>query len=304
VEAQTLANLYLALEHNLEIIPVINKIDLPSADPERVKRQIQSDLGLDPDGALLVSAKEGIGIDALFTAIIKRLPAPAGDPDAPLRALIFDSHYDPYRGTVVYFRVFDGRVRPGDQITFMSNNAVHKVEEVGIFQLRRVPTADLSAGQVGYLTAGIKTISDTRCGDTITLKERLARPCRDSRRPNRSSSPPSTRWRPTITRNWRRPGKLLNDAAIVYEKDTSVALGFGFRCGFWACCTWRSSRTARTRIRPSLILTAPSVRYRLQMSDGLNHHRQPRLPDPTLIESTRSPSSAPPSSSRNSTWGR
>jgi GTP-binding protein LepA len=174
VEAQTLANMYLALEHNLEIIPVINKIDLPSADPERVKSQIKSDLGLDPAGALLVSAKEGIGIDALFEAIVQRLPAPVGDAEAPLRALIFDSHYDPYRGTVVYFRVFEGRVRAGDVIRFMSNNAAYKVEEVGIFQLRQIPVAELSAGQVGYLTAGIKTVSDTRCGDTITLKER---PC-------------------------------------------------------------------------------------------------------------------------------
>ena len=174
VEAQTLANLYLALEHNLEIIPVINKIDLPSADIERVRRQIAEDLGLDPDSAILASAKEGTGVDEILEAVVTRLPPPAGDPDQPLKALIFDSHYDPFRGTVVHFRVFDGRLRAGDVIRFMSNRAAYKVEEVGVFQIVRKPRPELSAGEVGYLVAGIKTVSDTRCGDTITLDRR---PC-------------------------------------------------------------------------------------------------------------------------------
>lgn len=174
VEAQTLANLYLAMEHDLEIIPVINKIDLPSADIDRVKGQIEEDLGLDPEDAIEISAKEGIGIGEVLEAVVKKLPPPSGDPTKPLKALIFDSHYDPYRGTIVHFRVFDGRISAGDVIKFMSNNAVYKVEEVGVFQLEMIKQKQLEAGQVGYLTAGIKTVSDTRCGDTITLK---AEPC-------------------------------------------------------------------------------------------------------------------------------
>ena len=170
VEAQTLANLYLAMEHDLEIIPVINKIDLPSADIDRVKMQIHDDLGLEPEEAILVSAKEGIGTENVLEAVVQRLPPPSGDPVKPLKALIFDSHYDSYRGTVVHFRVFQGRISKGDVISFMSNNAAYKVEEVGIFQLDMIKQKQLSAGQVGYMIAGIKTVSDTRCGDTITLK--------------------------------------------------------------------------------------------------------------------------------------
>jgi len=295
VEAQTLANLYLALEHNLEIIPVINKIDLPSADPERVKQQIRSDLGLDPEGALLVSAKEGIGIDALFSAIVERLPAPAGNPDAPLRALIFDSHYDPYRGTVVYFRVFEGRVRAGDMITFMSNNAAYKVEEVGIFQLRQVPQPELCAGQVGYLTAGIKTISDTRCGDTITLKER---PCTEPLPGFKEAKPVVfSSIYPVAADDYEELAagleKLkLNDAAIVYEKDTSVALGFGFRCGFLGLLHLEVVQERLEReYGLSLILTAPSVRYRIRLRDGseITIDNPSLFPDPTTIEFTLEP---------------
>jgi len=295
VEAQTLANMYLALEHNLEIIPVINKIDLPSADPERVKQQIRSDLGLDPEGALLVSAKEGIGIDALFSAIVERLPAPAGNPDAPLRALIFDSHYDPYRGTVVYFRVFEGRVRAGDMITFMSNNAAYKVEEVGIFQLRQVPQPELCAGQVGYLTAGIKTISDTRCGDTITLKER---PCTEPLPGFKEAKPVVfSSIYPVAADDYEELAagleKLkLNDAAIVYEKDTSVALGFGFRCGFLGLLHLEVVQERLEReYGLSLILTAPSVRYRIRLRDGseITIDNPSLFPDPTTIEFTLEP---------------
>jgi GTP-binding protein LepA len=295
VEAQTLANMYLALEHNLEIIPVINKIDLPSADPERVKQQIRSDLGLDPEGALQVSAKEGIGIDALFSAIVERLPAPAGDSDAPLRALIFDSHYDPYRGTVVYFRVFEGRVRAGDMITFMSNNAVHKVEEVGIFQLRQVPQPELCAGQVGYLTAGIKTISDTRCGDTITLKER---PCAEPLPGFKEAKPVVfSSIYPVAADDYEELAagleKLkLNDAAIIYEKDTSVALGFGFRCGFLGLLHLEVVQERLEReYGLSLILTAPSVRYRIRLRDGseITIDNPALFPDPTTIEFTLEP---------------
>ena len=174
VEAQTLANLYLAMEHDLEIIPVINKIDLPSADIERVKFEIEEDLGLDPETAILTSAKEGEGIEDVLEAIVQQLPPPGGDPNAPLRSLIFDSHYDPYRGTVVHFRIFDGSISAGDTMRFMSNDADYRVEEVGIFQIVKIPQKSLTAGQVGYVTAGIKTVGDTRCGDTITIKNR---PC-------------------------------------------------------------------------------------------------------------------------------
>ena len=295
VEAQTLANLYLAMEHNLEIIPVINKIDLPSADIERVKQQIGADLGLEPEGALLVSAKEGIGINRLFEAIVERLPPPSGDPEAPLKALIFDSHYDPYRGTVVYFRVVDGRLRAGEAIRFMSNNAVHKVEEVGIFQLRQIPTAELSAGQVGYLTAGIKTVSNTRSGDTITLNNR---PCAEPLPGFKEAKPVVfSSIYPVAADDYEELAialeKLkLNDAAIVYEKDTSVALGFGFRCGFLGLLHLEVVQERLEReYGLSLILTAPSVRYRIRMRDGdeITIDNPALYPDPTRIETTLEP---------------
>ena len=295
VEAQTLANLYLAMEHNLEIIPVINKIDLPSADIERVKQQIGADLGLDPEGALLVSAKEGIGIDALFEAIVARLPPPKGDPEAPLKALIFDSHYDVYRGTVVYFRVVDGRLRAGDTIRFMSNNAVHKVEEVGIFRLRQIPAAELCAGQVGYLTAGIKTVSDTRSGDTITLN---ARPCAAPLPGFKEAKPVVfSSIYPVAADDYEELAiaieKLkLNDAAIVYEKDTSVALGFGFRCGFLGLLHLEVVQERLEReYGLSLILTAPSVRYQIHLRDGtdITIDNPALYPDPTRIETTLEP---------------
>jgi len=295
VEAQTLANLFLAMEHDLEIIPVINKIDLPSADIDRVRGQIEEDLGLDGDTALLVSAKEGIGIDEVFEAIVDRLPGPSGDPDAPLRALIFDSHYDPYRGTVVHFRVSDGRIRPGDTIQFMSNNATYRVEEVGFFRLHRIPQKELSAGQVGYLIAGIKTVSDTACGDTITLKER---PCEDPMPGFKEAKPVVfSSIYPVASDGYEDLAvaleKLkLNDASLVYEKDTSVALGFGFRCGFLGLLHLEVVQERLEREYDlSLILTAPSVRYRLVMNDGEDQiiDNPAFYPDPTLIEHAEEP---------------
>jgi GTP-binding protein LepA len=295
VEAQTLANLYLALENDLEVLPVINKIDLPSADVERVRAQISADLGLDADRALKVSAKEGIGIDELFEAIVARLPAPSGDPDAPLRALIFDSHYDPYRGTIVYFRVFDGRLRAGDQVTFMSTGAAYKVEEVGIFQLRQVPVAELAAGEVGYLTAGIKTISAVRSGDTITLKER---PCAAALPGFKEAKPVVfSSIYPVAADEYEELATALeklqlNDAAIVYEKDSSAALGFGFRCGFLGLLHLEVVQERLEReYGLSLILTAPSVRYRVVLRDGSEATiDNPALyPDPTTIERTLEP---------------
>ncbi len=295
VEAQTLANLYLALEHDLEIIPVINKIDLPSADVERVKKQIKEDLGLDPETAILTSAKEGIGIEDVLEGIVNYLPPPTGDPDAPFKALIFDSHYDPFQGTIVHFRVFQGRVKPKDLITFMSNKAVYKVEEVGIFQINRIPQKEISAGQVGYMIAGIKTVSDTQCGDTITLKDR---PC-ETPMPGFKEAKPVvfSSIYPVASDGY---GELatgleklqLNDASLIYEKDTSVALGFGFRCGFLGLLHLEVVQERLEREYDlSLILTAPSVRYEIVMNDGstLTIDNPALYPDPTKIECTKEP---------------
>jgi GTP-binding protein LepA len=168
VQAQTLSNMYLALEHDLSIIPVINKIDMPAADIPGTKAQIEKDLGLDAENALLVSARNGTGVDELFEAIVQRIPPPTGDPNAPLQALIFDCHYDPYRGVVVHLRLFDGRIKKGMNITFMSNGSSYAVETAGVFKLALVETSELSAGDVGYIIAGIKTVSDVRVGDTVT----------------------------------------------------------------------------------------------------------------------------------------
>jgi len=295
VEAQTLANLYLAVEHDLEIIPVINKIDLPSADIERVKAQIETDLGLDPERAILTSAKEGTGIDNVLENVVHHLPPPSGDPEAPLKALIFDSHYDPFRGTIVYFRIFQGRIKPRDTITFMSNNAVYTVEEVGIFQLERIPQSELSAGQVGYLVAGIKTVSDTRCGDTITLK---ARPCETPMPGFREAKPVVfSSIYPVASDEYEDLAagleKLkLNDASLIYEKDTSAALGFGFRCGFLGLLHLEVVQERLEReYGLSLILTAPSVQYEIGMNDGTSMilDNPAQYPDPTMIQYTKEP---------------
>ena len=295
VEAQTLANLYLAMEHDLEIIPVINKIDLPSADIERVKNQIEEDLGLDSETAILASAKEGTGIEDVLEAIVTKLPAPEVNTEDSLRALIFDSHYDPYRGTIVHFRIFQGKVKAGDTIIFMSNKAVYKVEEVGVFQINRVPQKELSVGQVGYLIAGIKTVSDTRCGDTITLKDQ---PCETSMPGFKEAKPVVfSSIYPVASDGYEELviglEKLkLNDASLIYEKDTSVALGFGFRCGFLGLLHLEVVQERLEREYDlSLILTAPSVRYKIFMDDGaeLTIDNPALYPDPSGIESTQEP---------------
>jgi GTP-binding protein LepA len=295
VEAQTLANFYLALEHNLEVIPVINKIDLPSADVDRVKKQIEESLGLDPQTALLVSAKRGIGIDQVFEAIVTKLPPPSGDINQPLQALIFDSHYDTYRGTVVHLRIFHGQIRPGDTIVFKSNQAVYRIEEVGIFQLQPVPMKTLSAGQVGYLIAGIKTLSDTRCGDTITHKDR---PCNSPLPGFRATKPVVfSSLYPTAADGYEELAdgleKLkLNDAALLCEKDTSAALGFGFRCGFLGLLHLEVVQERLEREYDlSLILTAPSVQYQLIMNDAseMTIDNPAYFPNSTLIKVTKEP---------------
>lgn len=295
VEAQTLANFLLAMEHDLEIIPVINKIDLPSADVDRVKSQIDEDLGLDPDSAILASAKEGLGIDDVMEAVVSQLPPPEGDVDAPLRALIFDSHYDPFRGTIVHFRVVDGCIKAGDRIKFMSNNAAYKVEEVGLFQIVRNPQKELTAGQVGYMIAGIKTVSDTRCGDTITLNDR---PCTDPMPGFKEAKPVVfASIYPVAADDYEELAvsleKLkLNDASLIYEKDSSAALGFGFRCGFLGLLHLEVVQERLEReYDQSIILTVPSVQYKLLLNDGekMIIDNPALYPDPTDIADALEP---------------
>jgi GTP-binding protein LepA len=295
VEAQTLANFLLAMEHDLEIIPVINKIDLPSADIERVKQQIEEDLGLDPETAILASAKEGTGITEVMEAVVQHLPPPKGDPQAPLRALIFDSHYDPFRGTVVHFRVVDGRIKARDRIRFMSNNAVYRVEEVGQFQIVRKPQKELSAGQVGYMIAGIKTVSDTRCGDTVTLDDR---PCQNAVPGFKDAKPVVfASIYPVAADDYEELAAALeklklNDASLIYEKDTSAALGFGFRCGFLGLLHLEVVQERLEReYDQSIILTVPSVQYKLVLIDGQEMIiDNPALyPDPAEIEESLEP---------------
>ena len=295
VEAQTVANLYLALELDLEIVPVINKIDLPSADVERVREEIDSDLGLDPFEAVLCSAKLGTGIDDVLEAIVHKLPAPTGDPGAPLSALIFDAQYDVYRGAVLLVRIKEGTLRPGQRMRLMHSSKEHQVEEVGLLRLKRVRTEQLSAGDVGYVIAGIKTLSEVAIGDTITDPERPAAaplPGYKEAKPVVFSS-----IYPIATDEYEDLAKALeklklNDAALTYQKDSSTALGFGFRCGFLGLLHLEVVQERLEREHGlSLLLSAPSVRYEVVLSNGdLLHIDNPSLfPDPGTIASVREP---------------
>jgi GTP-binding protein LepA len=272
VEAQTVANLYMAMEHDLTIIPVINKIDLPSADIETAKEQIETELGLNSDDALLCSAKEGIGIQELLEAIVERIPAPGGSRDAPLSALIFDAHYDPFRGTVVSCRIFDGTLRPGDMIRLMHNDATYKVEEIGLFKITREPRKELAAGSVGYLIAGIKTIGDVRVGDTVTLNDRPAPvplPGFKEVKPVVFSSiyPISSDEYQSLSDALEK--YKLNDASLVYQKDSSAALGQGFRCGFLGLLHLEIVQERLEReFDQAIIMTVPSVQYEFRLKDG------------------------------------
>jgi len=272
VQAQTLSNMYLALEHNLEIVPVINKIDMPAADIPRVKKQIDKDLGLDSDMAIAVSARQGIGIDELFEAIINQIPPPKGDPDGPLRALIFDCHYDPYRGVVVHLRLFDGKIKKGMKVTFMSSNSSYEVETAGVFKLALVETGELSAGDVGYIIAGIKTVSDVRVGDTVTGTDK---PCAAALPGFREVKPVVfSSIYPVDSNDYEElrtsMEKLkLNDASLIYEKDSSAALGFGFRCGFLGLLHLEVIQERLEReFDQSVIFTAPSVKYKVKVKGG------------------------------------
>jgi GTP-binding protein LepA len=295
VEAQTVANLYAALEHDLEIIPVINKIDLPAADIERVKEEITAELGLDVAGVLLCSAKEGTGIEDILEAITERIPPPRGSAAAPLAALIYDAHYDTFRGTIVSCRVFNGSVRPGDVIRLMSTGSTYTVEEVGYFRLARVPQKELVAGEVGYIIAGIKTVSDTRIGDTITLDANpvpAVLPGFKEVKPMVFSSlyPIATEDYPLLTQAMEK--YKLNDAALIYQKDSSAALGHGFRCGFLGLLHLEIVQERLEReYDQAIIMTIPSVQYRflLRSGESLTVDNPHYYPDPSAIEKSEEP---------------
>jgi len=295
VQAQTIANLFLAMENNLAIIPVINKIDLLTADVDRVLEQIDAELGLDPFSHIKCSAKQGIGIEEVLEAIVERIPPPKGVPAKPLSALIFDAQYDSFRGTVIYCRVFDGAVKPGDIIRFMSEGSTHKVEEVGRFALTRDKKNTLSAGDVGYIIAGVKTVSDVRIGDTITHDERPADhalPGFKEIKPVVFSSiyPISSEDYEDLTVALEK--YKLNDAALVYQKDSSVALGLGFRCGFLGLLHLEIVQERLEReFDQSIILSVPSVRYRFTLKDGsvVWVDNPSNYPDPSSIEKAEEP---------------
>ena len=295
VEAQTLANVYMALDHDLEIVPVINKIDLPSADVERVRAQIENELGLDGEEAILCSAKDGIGIEEVLEAVVHRIPPPSGSMDRPLSALIFDAHYDPFRGVIISCRVLDGTVKRGDTLRFMSNRSRYRVEEVGFFRLHPDPQREISAGDVGYVIAGIKNIADARIGDTITLDERpAAAPLPGFRevKPMVFSSiyPIASDDYQDLKDSLEKYS--LNDAALSYQKDASAALGQGFRCGFLGLLHLEIVQERLEReFGLSLVLTAPSVRYHVHLKTGetLIVDNPQDWPDPMEIESADEP---------------
>ncbi|MYF25413.1 MAG: elongation factor 4 [Nitrospira sp. SB0678_bin_10] len=295
VEAQTIANVYLAMANDLVILPVINKIDLPSADIDSVKHQIEEVLGLPVDDALLISAKQGIGVDDVLDAMVRQVPSPTGSLDASLKALIFDSWFDSYQGAIVLVRIFDGVVKPGMKIRLMSTGRTFEVSEVGIFSPKRTKTKALRAGAVGYVVAGMKDVSDTKIGDTIT----------DAERPTATPLPGYRDVKPLVFcglytmdnadyENLRDSlDKLrLNDSSFVYEPETSLALGFGFRCGFLGLLHMEIIRERLHReYGLSLISTAPTVIYRVRTLDGeiLDIENPSKLPEPEAIETMEEP---------------
>ena len=295
VEAQTLANVYLALEHNLEIIPVLNKIDLPGAEPERVIGEIEEIIGLDCSGAILASAKEGIGIDEILENIVSRVPPPSDTVGEPLRALIFDSYYDSYRGVIVYFRVMDGSVKKGDRIKLMVSEKEYQIDELGVLSPTQKQVEELHAGEVGYLAAAIKAVADARVGDTITL----------AAKPATTALPGYTEAKPMVFcgmfpidadqfEDLREAlEKLkLNDAALQYEPETSSAMGFGFRCGFLGLLHMEIVQERLEREYDlDLIITAPSVVYRVITNKGeeLLIDNPSKLPPPNEREKIEEP---------------
>ena len=296
VEAQTLANTYLALDHDLEILPVLNKIDLPAADPERVKEEIENIIGLPAMDAPEISAKNGINIHAVLEDVVKNVPAPSGDLDAPLKALVFDSQYDPYRGVVVYFRIMDGRVSTGMEIQLMASGAKYKVVECGHLEpLGYSPCGELVAGEVGYLTASIKTVSDTRVGDTVTSAQNPAAEPLPGYRPARPMV-----YCGIYTEDGSKYPDLrdaleklqLNDASLSFEAESSAALGFGFRCGFLGMLHMEVIQERLEReFDLDLVTTLPSVIYEVTKTDGtvLQVDNPHNYPDPAQIAEAREP---------------
>ncbi|NLP35723.1 MAG: elongation factor 4 [Clostridiales bacterium] len=296
IEAQTLANVYLALDHNLEIMPVINKIDLPSADPERVKAEIEDVIGLDAEDAPLISAKQGLNIEEVLEQIVEKIPAPEGDPEAPLQALIFDSIYDAYKGVIIFCRIKEGRVRKGTQIRMMATGATAEVVELGTFGAGQfIPCDELSAGMVGYITASLKNVKDTQVGDTVT----------DNNRPCAEQLPGYKKVQPMVYCGMYPVDgakysdlrdaleKLqLNDAALQFEPETSVALGFGFRCGFLGLLHLEIVQERLEReYNLDIITTAPSVIYKIYKTDGevLEITNPTNLPDPSQVDYMEEP---------------
>ncbi|MBQ7265016.1 MAG: translation elongation factor 4 [Firmicutes bacterium] len=296
VEAQTLANVYLALDNDLEVVPVINKIDLPSADPDRVKKQIEDIIGIDTEGAPLISAKANINIEEVFDKIIEDIPSPTGDENAPLKALIFDSIYDSYKGVIVFMRVFDGKIKKGDKVRFMATKKEFETVEVGVFGAGQfIPTDELSAGDVGYLTASIKNVRDTHIGDTVTLAKDPAKEALPGYKKVNSMV-----YCGIFPADGSKYGDLrdaleklqLNDAALNFEAETSVALGFGFRCGFLGLLHLEIIQERLEREYDlDLVTTAPSVIYKVFLTDGTEKDlsNPADLPDPTEIDHIEEP---------------
>ncbi|WP_207480026.1 translation elongation factor 4 [Arenibaculum pallidiluteum] len=295
VEAQTLANVYQAIDNNHEIVPVLNKIDLPAADPDRVRQQIEDVIGLDASDAVMISAKTGLGVDEVLEAIVTRLPAPKGEADATLKALLVDSWYDPYLGVVILVRVVDGRLKVGQKVRFMATGSAHEVDRVGVFTPKALMTGELGPGEMGFITAAIKDITLTKVGDTIT----------EDRRP---ASEPLPGFKPSVPVVWcglfptdaadferlrESLGKLkLNDASFHYEAETSAALGFGFRCGFLGLLHLEIIQERLEReFDLDLITTAPSVVYKITMTDGsvMEMHNPADMPDPVKIDHIEEP---------------
>ncbi len=295
VEAQTVANLYLALEYDLELLPVINKIDLPAADVDRVREEIDADLGLDPFVAIPISAKTGVGIEDVLEGIVQYLPGPKGDPNAPLKALVFDAYFDKYRGVILQCRVMEGTLKPRDTIHFMHGGRDYKVDELGYNQLRLNPRDQLSAGEVGYIVAGVKSVQDIEIGDTITLVDCPA----DEPIPGYQEAKQVvfSSVYPMSTDEYQDLSKALdklaiNDAALTYEKDSSAALGFGFRCGFLGLLHLDVIQERLQReFDLGLVISAPSVKYKLLLKDGstIEVDNPTNWPDPTIIDSATEP---------------
>jgi GTP-binding protein LepA len=295
IEAQTLANVYLALDNDLEILPVINKIDLPSAEPERVRNEIEEVIGLDASGAVLASAKAGIGIEDILEQVVETIPAPTGDPDAPLKALIFDSLYDAYRGVVAYIRVVEGSVKVGDKVKMMATGKEFEVNEVGVFTPKAVQREELTVGDVGFLSASIKNVGDTRVGDTITnAKNGATEPLPGYRKLNPMVY---CGLYPIDTAKFNDLREALeklelNDAALQFEPETSQALGFGFRCGFLGLLHMEIIQERIEReFNIDLITTAPSVIYHVIMTDGteIRVDNPSDMPDPQKVDRVEEP---------------